>query len=92
MEDDYVEINKLLAQLRDQVARLNSGPEPLRQPFFPCWFMSLPQFLVMLDTVDGPESFKDALWTTRNIVTGKSDLYADMAYMRKLRSGAKATS
>lgn len=58
--------------------------------FFNCWFLSLPQLLILLDGVDGPAGLKSALWQTRAVATGTNDFYHDFAWMRDLK--AKATS
>ena len=51
---------------------------------FHCWFLSMSQVLVLLDGVDSPEALKQALWKTRHVVTGGSDVYFDHSYMKNL--------
>lgn len=81
LRKDFAEINALLRQLRQQTAYLNDPPEP--QPFFHCWFLSVPQILIMLDGVEGAEAFKKALWQPRHIITGTNDVYHDLAWFRR---------
>jgi len=82
----FMVFNELLDQLRKQIGRLHPGAATLDQPFFHCWFLSVPQILVLLDGIQGTEMFKEALWKTRHIVTGSCDFYFDNAHMRKLEA------
>jgi Holliday junction resolvase-like predicted endonuclease len=75
--------NRSLGELRDQLAALYPGQPEIRQPFFHCWFLSVPQLLALLDGVNGPVEFKKALWQTRSIATGAADFYHDLALMRR---------
>jgi hypothetical protein len=84
LRKDFDKLNALLAEIRQQVNVLHAGEKELVRPFFHCWFLSLPQLLVLLDGVQGEEAFKKALWKTRHIVTGSSDFYFDLSHMRKL--------
>lgn len=84
----FQEINGALAEIRDQLATLHPGEATINQPFFHCWFISVPQFLVLLDGVTDSAGFKSALWSSRHIVTGSSDLYFDLSYMRRLKRQA----
>jgi len=88
----FDEINDALVQIREQVAALHPGEQAVNQPFFHCWFLSVPQLLVLLDDVTSGAGFKEALWKSRHIVTGSSDLYFDLAYRKNLdtRAAAKA--
>jgi Holliday junction resolvase-like predicted endonuclease len=83
LQKEFAKFNALLAKLRSQVNLLHPGAAALDQPFFHCWFLSVPQLLVLLDGVDGAEDLKQALWKTRHLVTGSSDFYHDHAWMRK---------
>jgi hypothetical protein len=81
----FTEINATLVEIRDQVAALNPGQEKINQPFFNCWFLSVPQLLILLDGVTDAAGFKSALWSCRNLVTGSSDFYFDLAFSKRLR-------
>ncbi|HUN56986.1 MAG TPA: hypothetical protein VMU41_02640 [Candidatus Binataceae bacterium] len=82
-------LNGKIAELRDQHQKLAAmRSAPLQQPFFHCWFLSVPQFLVLLDSVKSSEDFRASLWQTRHVWTGSLDFYADLAYMRKAKMGA----
>jgi hypothetical protein len=70
--------------MREQVMIPNQG-DTARKPFFNCWFLSVPQLLLLLDGVSDGSAFKTVLWSTRHIVTGNSDFYADLANMRKVK-------
>lgn len=92
MKKKFSDFNGLLAELRQQVNILHAGQTELKQPFFHCWFLSVPQLLVLLDDVGGVEDFKQALWMTRHFVTGSSDFYFDNAYRKKLAASAPAVT
>lgn len=79
----FDEINAMLGEIRQQVTALHPDEKAVTQPFFNCWFISVPQLLVLLDGVTDVADFKSALWSCRHIVTGSSDLYFDSAYMRQ---------
>jgi hypothetical protein len=81
----FEKINKALVEIREQVAALHPGQREVNQPFFNCWFLSVPQLLVLLDGVTDAAGFKAALWSCRHVVTGSSDLYFDLSYMRRLK-------
>lgn len=84
----FDEINASLAEVREQVATLHAGSQEFRQPFFHCWFVSVPQLLVMLDDVTDGVSLKSLLWTPRHIVTGSSDLYFELWHTKKRTQAA----
>ncbi|MBA6043414.1 hypothetical protein [Pseudomonas lactis] len=88
----FAGVNESLAEIRDQVALLHPGAVTIDQPFFHCWFISVPQLLVLLDGVTDSLGFKNALWSSRHIVTGSSDLYFDLSYMRRLRKESITSS
>lgn len=87
----FEEINKALNEIREQVAALHPGQRVVNQPFFNCWFLSMPQLLVLLDGVTGTADFKAALWSCRHVVTGSSDFYFDLSYRRRLKKEAQYT-
>jgi hypothetical protein len=88
----FDEINDALVEIRDQVAVLHPDETVVKQPFFHCWFLSVPQLLIFLDGVTDSAGFKAALWKCRHIVTGSSDLYFDLAYRKNLDRRAPAES
>lgn len=85
----FDEINEALVEIREQVAALYPGEKEINQPFFNCWFLSVPQLLVLMDGVTDGASFKAALWNCRHVVTGSSDLYFDLSYMKRLKKAAE---
>jgi hypothetical protein len=73
---------RLLEQTQELVAfdgRLGGNP------FFACWFLSIPQLLVMLDDVHDPQSFRQALRITRHVHMATLDFYVEYAEAKKLR-------
>lgn len=75
-------------EIRTQLHALHAGEAQIDQPFFHCWFLSLPQLLVVLDDVQGAEEFKTKLATTRHSTTGSQDFYWEHTKMLQLRAGA----
>ena len=77
-----------LAEFRELYEKIASLDDRRRKnPFFHCWFLSLPQILILLDSVNSNEDLKDALWTTRYMSTGSLDFYYDYSTAIKLRKG-----
>ncbi|EQD50162.1 hypothetical protein B1B_11332 [mine drainage metagenome] len=89
-EKKFKDINGALAEIREQVVALHPGEQVINQPFFNYWFISVPQLLVLLDGVTDVAGFKAALWSCRSVVTGSSDLYFDLSYMKRLQREAVA--
>ncbi len=90
LEKKFEEINAALVEIRAQLAELHPGQKEIDQPFFNCWFLSVPQLLVLLDGVTDAAGFKAVLWSCRHFVTGSSDLYFDLSYRRRLEKDAAA--
>ena len=82
-------INAALQEIRDQYTATHQGKAEVRQPFFNCWFISIPQLLVMLDEVTDADTFRNALWGCRHMTTGTSDLYFEISNMRRLKAAAR---
>jgi len=83
MNNKVKQFNTKLGELRDQFAALHAGKTEVHAPFFHCWFLSIPQLLVLLDGVTGSDEFKKALWQTRSLASGTSDFYHDLSFMRR---------
>ena len=77
-------LNKLLDELRSQTQQLSQLNDAPRRAFFHCWFLSVPQLLVLLDGVYGAEQFKAALWMNRHIITGSCDFYYDLKMIKQM--------
>lgn len=83
-------INAVLNDIRKQYDVAHSGKDEVRQPFFNCWFMSIPQLLILLDEVHDAKTFKSTLWSYRHIFTGTSDLYFEISHMRRMKAEVAA--
>ena len=83
-------INTALHEIREQYNATHSGKTEVHQPFFNCWFMSIPQLLIVLDEVRDAETFKSALWSYRHMVTGTSDLYFEISNIRRMNAEVAA--
>lgn len=86
----FDEMNVAISEIREQLAALHPDEIEIHEPFFNCWFISVPQMLVLLDDVTDGAGFRSALWSCRHITTGSSDLYFDLAYMQRLQNKRKA--
>jgi Holliday junction resolvase-like predicted endonuclease len=91
LKKKFDELNELLGEIRTQISLLHPGATEIKQPFFHCWFLSVPQLLVLLDDVGSADEFKASLWKTRHMSTGSSDFYFDNAYMHGRISSSAAT-
>ncbi|WCM90505.1 hypothetical protein [Acidovorax sp. NCPPB 3576] len=80
-------LNKALAEIRQQVTHLALQEDRRKQPFFHCWFLSLPQLLILLDDVHDTTSFWKALQMTRHTSTGSADFYFDFERIQQIRGG-----
>jgi hypothetical protein len=80
-------VNKKFDELRDVTNDLyvQSGNPAQWRPFFNCWFLSVPQFLVLLDEVTSADEFDKALNLTRRMTTGSRDFYYNFYYAKFLR-------
>jgi hypothetical protein len=54
-----------LEALQKQTAELLGGKQ-VHWPFHNCWFLSVPQLLVLLDDVNDCEAFRDAICAPSN--------------------------
>ncbi|MDF2387805.1 hypothetical protein JMG10_40560 [Nostoc ellipsosporum NOK] len=55
-------------------------PTRADNPFYNCWFLSVPQLLILLDNVNCNDDLKRELWRTRSITTGSLDFYREYEY------------
>lgn len=79
----FKKLNEKLDEFRAQTIELNNLGV-LHKRFFNCWFISVPQFLVLLDDVKSNDDFKRELWRTRHLTTGSLDFYSELAFSRNL--------
>ena len=82
--DKLEKFNASIEELNQQIILLEGLGVDVKRPFFHCWFLSVPQILVVLDGVSGAEEFKKALWRTRHFSSGTSDFYHQHAYLTQL--------
>ncbi|GGA33735.1 hypothetical protein [Dyella nitratireducens] len=84
----FTAMNRSLKKFRDQYSAAHRGETEVHQPFFNCWFVSVPQLLIFLDEVSGADSFRDTLWKYRHITFGTSDLYFEVSKIRSVKAAA----
>lgn len=85
------DLNDKVEELRKQTEMLVQSNNHNRQPFFNCWFLSVPQLLILLDDVTDNDSFKSALWDMRHTWTGSLDFYFDFSNWKRIRKGAETS-
>ena len=79
-------LEKKVYEFKEQYNELiKLAPEKTNDPFFYCWFLSLPQLLILLDHVNSSEDLKRELWQTRNFSTGSMDFYKEYNYIQELK-------
>lgn len=84
-QDKADHLNKVCVRLRTQFEELGRLHQlAADKPFFNCWFLSIPQMLVLLDRTTSNSSFKDQLWMCRHMSTLSLDWYSEMATARSL--------
>ena len=81
-------LNNNLGAIREQVATLHSELKTPVPVFMNCWFLSIPQLLVLLDGVQDPDGFWNSLKMIRNISFGSSDLYYERTLMLRAKAAA----
>ena len=84
----FKSVNDALKEIRDQYSLAHQGEAEVHQPFFNCWFISVPQLLIFLDEVTDADSFRETLWKYRHMTTGASDLYFEISNMRRIKAAA----
>jgi hypothetical protein len=84
------ELDKIMAdggRLLEKVNRIGAlDPGRADQPFFNCWFLSVPQILILLDGVDSPASLWERLRSPRHVTTGRLDFYAELAMIEGIKA------
>lgn len=81
------ELNEKCSQLQSQAIELNEMGAWHKIPYFNCWFLSIPQFLILLDYVKSNEDFKRELFSTKFVTFGSLDFYHDFAAMKGFQRG-----
>ncbi|MCC5651434.1 hypothetical protein LC609_16670 [Nostoc sp. XA013] len=86
--DDVKKVKKLNDKLDEFKLQFNEliqiDPIRAKNPFYNCWFLSVPQLLILLDNVNSSDDLKRELWRTRSITTSSLDFYREYEYARKL--------
>lgn len=89
IQDEKLEksINKLNLALEEWRAMNDKlfGAGSLRDPFINCWFLSIPQLLMILKGVDSPKSFAQAMLVNKHLVMNTQDFYFEYFKAKSLR-------
>jgi len=84
-QEKVEELNSVVRELREQYHELSKlDVRRVKLPFFHCWFFSVPQFLVLLDSVKSNDDLRSVLWKLRHVSYSTSDFYAEMAGNKRL--------
>lgn len=71
-------LNKKIDQFQQQFNELiELDTKKANNPFYNCWFLSLPQLLIILDNVNSSDDLKRELWITRSMSTSSMDFYQE---------------
>jgi hypothetical protein len=78
-------LNKKLDEFQSQYNEIvQLDPRRAKNPFYNCWFLSVPQLLILLDNVNSSDDLKRELCRTRSISTSSLDFYREYEYARQL--------
>jgi Holliday junction resolvase-like predicted endonuclease len=83
--ETVAKVNKKLLALRelnDELYALEGKPAQWH-PFHDCWFLSIPQFLFLLDEVKRPDDFESELRRTRAMTFGTRDFAYEYCRIRR---------
>lgn len=89
LEKSIDSLNRTASEWKDQ-SKLLYGAEMINNPFMHCWFLSVPQLLLILEGVDGPEAFGNAMRVNRHLIMNTQDFYYEYSQARNLKSGKKS--
>jgi len=80
--------------LREQVRtlRAQAGGDLGPNLFMNVGFLSLPQLLVLIDGVNSPDTFHQALMFNRNVTMGSGDFYFELSQLRRLKAHQPQTT
>ena len=89
-QDDFDDLNDILREIEVQEKELaQHRPEKYSQ-FANCWFLSLPQMLIVLDDATDAESFRKTLFEIRSVTMGTLDFYREYANWKRMKAAAAA--
>jgi len=85
-EADFKKIQEKMSKLKDQYINLKQCDDGFyeRLPFHNCWFLSLPQLLMLIDDSTDNDSFVSNLKSIRGISSGSLDYYYDYTHFNKM--------
>jgi len=85
LEERFEGLNASIKKLKTQTTELSQLKASNQQPYFECWFLSVPQILLLLDNVEDQNGFRERLWRTRHMIWGSQDFYFEFAQANRLR-------
>lgn len=86
--DRFTKVNEKLTDMRLVLSMLNKiGGLNQKKPFWNSWFLSIPQILLILDSVKCEKDFVNELVRLRAIVQGTFDFYREYQLARSWQGG-----
>lgn len=84
-------VNKKLEELQNNYQELykEAGSPENPRMFFNCWFLSLPQFLILIDDVYDKEGLEQKLSHSRYLSYNTNDFYYEFKLAKQLHSVTK---
>jgi hypothetical protein len=86
----FESLHETIREIREQV-EISKKTGDTSRLFFSCWFLSVPQLLILLDDCIGTSAFKDRLWRNRHVCFGTMDLYSEIESSNRLLLAADHT-
>lgn len=87
-EDEFKKLAKLLAKFKEVESQLYAMQPESLAPFHHCWFLSVPQLLILLDETSDAQSFWETLRSTRGIHMGTLNFYYEHARFKAMKEAA----
>jgi hypothetical protein len=89
-KDEFDKLAEKFKIFRNQYSELEKlRGRKSKTPFSHCWFLSVPQLLILLDDVNSGDDFHNCLTKTKFISTRTYDFYSIYAYVRHLYDFSK---
>ncbi len=90
-EGKYKKLNERCEQFSKKYSKLYSllGSQE-KIPFFRSWFLSVPQFLILLDKVNSPSDLKTAIMNLKHVSFKTLDWYFEYEYIQNMEKQNRA--
>lgn len=84
--ENIAKVNRKVDELKhlNEELYISQGRPEKWQPFFACWFLSVPQFLLLLDDIKDAEGFAQELQRTRSFTLGSHDFSYEYCHAKRM--------